>query len=103
MDSYAFETRQSMKAAYDFHPRSGGLQWGRSMTYGKFVVDLCEAWVDTSQIDRSYQSAVFSDIPTLIMNGDLDSATPPDYAIMAAATLKNSQLFILKGVGHSPL
>ena len=103
MDSYAFETRQSMKAAYDFHPRSGGLQWGRSMTYGKFVVDLCEAWVDTSQIDRSYQSAVFSDIPTLIMNGDLDSATPPDYAIMAAATLKNSQLFILNGVGHSPL
>jgi len=103
MDSYAFETRQSMKAAYDFHPRSGGLQWGRSMTYGKFVVDLCEAFVDTSQIDRSYQSAVFSNIPTLIMNGDLDSATPPDYAIMAAATLKNSQLFILNGVGHSPL
>jgi len=103
MDSYAFETRQSMKAAYDFHPRSGGLQWGRSMTYGKFVVDLCEAFVDTSQADRSYPNAVFSDIPTLIMNGDLDSATPPDYAIMTAATLKNSQLFILNGVGHSPL
>jgi len=103
MDSYAFETRQSMKAAYDFHPRSGGLDWGRSMTYGRFVIDLCEAYVDTSQIDKSYQSAVFSDIPTLIMNGDLDSATPPDYAILAVATLKNSQLFILNGVGHSPL
>jgi len=103
MDSYAFETHQSMQAAYDFHPRSGGLEWGRSMTYGRFVVDLCDALVDTSKIDPNFQSPVISDLPTLILNGDLDSATPPDYAILAASTLKNSQLFILNGIGHSPL
>jgi len=103
MDKYAFETRQSMQAAYDFHARSGGLEWARSMTYGRFVVDLCDALVDTNQIDPNFQSPVISDLPTLILNGDLDSATPPDYAIIAAATLKNSQLFILNGVGHSPL
>ncbi|MBW2369774.1 MAG: hypothetical protein JRH15_18030 [Deltaproteobacteria bacterium] len=64
MDSYAFETPQSMQAAYDFHPRSGGLMWGRSMTYGRFVCDMCEAYVDTSRIDRNFQSAVLSDLPT---------------------------------------
>lgn len=41
-----------------------------------------------------------SHIPTLILNGEYDPATPPEAAYKAAETLPRGQLFILPGYGH---
>lgn len=103
MDTIAFETHESMEAAYTAHPGTGGLEFGRIYSFGRNFVRLCERFVDTSRADMSYQQAVVSDIPTLIVSGELDSATPHDNAIIAAGTLTKGQLFMVPGAGHSPL
>jgi pimeloyl-ACP methyl ester carboxylesterase len=103
MDSIAFETRESIDAAYAAHPGAGGLQFGRIYSFGRGFVDLCEGFVDMSRADMSYQQAVVSDLPTLIVSGELDSATPHDNAIAALGTLKHGQLFTVPGAGHDPL
>jgi len=103
MDSIAFETRESMAAAYAAHPGAGGLEFGRIYSFGRRFVELCEGFIDTKRADPTYQQAVVSDVPTLIVSGELDSATPNDNAIAAAGTLSNGQLFMVPGVGHGPL
>ncbi len=40
------------------------------------------------------------DIPTLILNGEYDPVTPPNWAEIAAETLSNSYLFIIPAGGH---
>jgi pimeloyl-ACP methyl ester carboxylesterase len=92
-----------MTAAYEAHPRAGGLEFGRIYSFGRYFVDLCETVYDMKKMDPTYQQAVVSDIPTLIVSGELDSATPHENAIAAAGTLKNSQLFMIPGAGHDPL
>jgi pimeloyl-ACP methyl ester carboxylesterase len=103
MDSIAFETRESIAAAYSAHPGAGGLEFGRIYSFGRRFVELCEGFVDMARADPTYQQAVVSDVPTLIVSGELDSATPHDNAIMAAGTLSRGQLFMVPGVGHGPL
>jgi len=46
---------------------------------------------------------VISDIPTLIMVGEYDPATPPKWGRLAAETLSNSYYFEFPGSGHSLL
>jgi pimeloyl-ACP methyl ester carboxylesterase len=46
---------------------------------------------------------VFSDIPTLILAGQYDLATPADWAYLAAETLANAFVFEFPGAGHSLL
>ena len=48
-------------------------------------------------------TAVSSSIPTLILSGQYDVATPPRWANLAAQTLGNSYLFVFPGAGHSLL
>jgi len=103
LDSIAFETRESIAAAYAAHPGAGGLQFGRIYSFGRKFFDLCDGFVDMSRADMSYQQAVVSAVPTLIVSGELDSATPHDNAIAAVGTLKNGQLFTVPGAGHDPL
>jgi pimeloyl-ACP methyl ester carboxylesterase len=103
MDTIAFETHESLAAAYAAHPGTGGLEFGRIYSFGHHFVGLCEKFADMSRADMSYQQAVVSPVPTLIVSGELDSATPHDNAILAAGTLTNGQLFMVPGAGHSPL
>lgn len=43
---------------------------------------------------------VYSDIPTLVVAGEFDPITPPDYAKVARETLPNSYYFTFPGEGH---
>lgn len=49
----------------------------------------CEAWKIPS-VDDSFSDPIKSDIPTLILSGKLDPATPPHWAAMIEEGLKNS-------------
>jgi pimeloyl-ACP methyl ester carboxylesterase len=63
------------------------------------ILSLCDTWAVTRS-DDSIREATFSDIPTLILNGEYDPVTPPNWAEIAAETLSNSYLFIIPAGGH---
>ena len=64
------------------------------------ITNLCEMWNAKTSVDNT---AVSSDIPTLILVGQYDVATPPRWATLTAQTLSNSYLFEYPGAGHSLL
>ncbi len=64
------------------------------------MVSLCSYWSPRTVVDNT---AVSSSIPTLILAGQYDVATPPRWAWLTAATLPNSYLFVVPGAGHSLL
>jgi pimeloyl-ACP methyl ester carboxylesterase len=61
---------------------------------------LCEFWNPMDAVDNT---AVNSTIPTLILVGQYDVATPPRWATLTARTLSQSYLFEFPGAGHSLL
>lgn len=64
------------------------------------LTSLCEYWNPMSAVDNT---AVSSTIPTLILVGQYDTATPPRWAALTAATLPNSTVVEVPGAGHSLL
>ncbi|MCP4428178.1 MAG: hypothetical protein GY803_27130 [Chloroflexi bacterium] len=63
-------------------------------------MQLCAMWNPKAAVDNT---AVASDIPTLILVGQYDVATPPRWATLTAATLSHTYLFEVPGAGHSIL
>lgn len=62
-------------------------------------LELCALWLP-DQPTPVETVPVVSDIPTLLLVGDADPATPPEVARAAAATLRRSQLVEFTGFGH---
>ena len=60
---------------------------------------LCDEWQETP-VDPIEDEPVVSDIPTLLLSGQFDPATPPRWADLAAQTLSNSYSFVLPMTGH---
>ena len=60
---------------------------------------LCDRW-NSRPVDLAESQAVVSDIPTLLLSGQFDPATPPEWAELAAETLSNSFSFVLPMTGH---
>jgi pimeloyl-ACP methyl ester carboxylesterase len=59
----------------------------------------CAAW-GAARVSPSIKTPVVSAIPTLILAGQFDPATPPHYGLSAGRTLPNSFFFEFPGVGH---
>ena len=68
----------------------------------KRAQDLCRAFGITKTDPRERES-VTSDIPTLIIAGEYDPITPPDWGRLAAKTLSHSYVFEFPGSGHGQL
>ncbi len=64
--------------------------------------DVCEYWIVPSTSD-TYFEPIQSPIPTLLLAGELDPATPSIWAKHAHTTLQNSFLLIVPAVGHHVL
>lgn len=62
---------------------------------------FCETWTDGERADEIEDQPVESDIPTLIVVGEYDPITPPEWSQRAAETLSNSYYYQFPGVGHS--
>jgi pimeloyl-ACP methyl ester carboxylesterase len=71
-----------------------------SIEYGVFGV--CENW-PVEEADSSFKEPLVSDIPTLILEGELDPITPPEYGRLVAGHLSDAYYYELPGVGHSVL
>jgi len=61
--------------------------------------DICKFWTAGRAKKESF-TPVKSNIPTLIMNGKLDPATPWQWANEVNKSLINSYFFAIQGVGH---
>ena len=66
-----------------------------------FLKSAKDVWQvnDLSPIKKS----IISDVPTLMLSGEMDHVCPPEDAVRLSKQLKNSHLFIFPGVAHSPV
>jgi pimeloyl-ACP methyl ester carboxylesterase len=77
-------------------------------TRGTFVGDYrtrthvraCREW-PRSEVPAAYYEPVASDVPVLILSGELDAATPPDLASTAARSLPNSRHILIRNAAHA--
>jgi pimeloyl-ACP methyl ester carboxylesterase len=51
-------------------------------------------------VPKGYREPVKSDVPVLLLSGELDPVTPPEWAEDAKRTLTHSLHVTLPGVGH---
>jgi pimeloyl-ACP methyl ester carboxylesterase len=68
--------------------------------YGIF--GICENW-PVEEAGPWVKEPLVSDIPTLVLTGEFDPVTPPEYGQLVASHLSNSTFFELPGIGHDIL
>ncbi len=64
--------------------------------------DFCRIW-GNKEVDDTFHKAVVTDKPTLILAGQLDSATPPEWSKSVAKRLPHSEYYEFKASGHAVL
>ncbi len=76
-----------------------------STLFGDYIMTIqqrgCEFW-PRGMVDASYYEPVTSSIPTLVMSGEVDPVTPPEWGEAVAKTLSNSTHLVMPGTGHTP-
>ncbi len=76
-----------------------------STLFGDYIMNIqqrgCEFW-PRGKVDASYYEPVTSSIPTLVMSGEVDPVTPPEWGEAVAKTLSNSTHLVMPGTGHTP-
>ena len=68
----------------------------------RLFFDLCDFWQVTPRPELE-SKAITSDIPTLILAGEYDPATPPSNGEKASEKLSKSQYFLFNGLSHGIL
>jgi len=63
------------------------------------TVDTCRFW-PAGTVPPEYFTPVISDVPTLVLSGDLDPVTPPSWGTAVASTLSHSLHVIAPQTGH---
>jgi pimeloyl-ACP methyl ester carboxylesterase len=64
-----------------------------------FQAEICQVW-QVPKAPASQRAVTRSAIPTLIIAGGYDAITAPQIAEVAAATLTNSTVVTIPGIGH---
>src|SRR5262249_51531576 len=64
-----------------------------------FQAEICRIW-QVPKAPASQRAVTRSAIPTLLIVGGYDAITAPQTAEVAAATLTNSTVVIIPGIGH---
>ena len=86
---------------------AGALQKRAEGTFlgGGFADDIdrtCALW-PKAEVPAAYREPVRSEVPVLLMSGELDPVTPPRWAEEAKKTLTNSAHVVVPGSGHGTL
>lgn len=76
-------------SAASFMPVERGLEY----------LEACARWT-VPQLDASSMAPVVSDVPTLIITGEMDPLTPPRWGSLAAETLANSRHLVIPHLSH---
>jgi len=59
----------------------------------------CAMW-DVQALDSYVDEPIVTDIPTLLLSGEFDPITPPEFAAIVAEDLKGSYSYTVPAVGH---
>ncbi|AUD58399.1 transporter [Shewanella sp. Pdp11] len=70
---------------------------GKTMLEG--LEATCEVWKVPS-VDDSFSEPISSDIPTLLLSGEIDPATPPSWGELAMEKLTNAKHFVAPYATH---
>jgi len=62
----------------------------------------CRYW-SSGEAPGAFRTPVVSDVPTLLLAGEFDPVTPPEWAESAQTHLSRGQLFVFPAVGHGVL
>ncbi len=65
----------------------------------EFMQNACQ-WIPTAEIDAAYFEPVASSVPTLILSGEVDPATPPRWGETVFKSLSNAKHLIAQGGHH---
>jgi len=63
------------------------------------LAEICKVW-PRGPVDSDLHSALHSDIPALLLSGEADPVTPPEYAERAARGFGQHRSLVLRGEGH---
>jgi pimeloyl-ACP methyl ester carboxylesterase len=69
---------------------------------GAWLADMraeCNEW-PAAQLPESYFEPVTSDVPSLLLSGNLDPVTPPIWGELVASQLTRSRHVVVPGAGH---
>lgn len=94
-----FADAREFVTARDQHRAVAGLAF--SPLFNEAMLEICAAWGLTSMPGAENQ-AVRSDVPTLLISGELDPITPPENAREAARTLSRASELVIPRGGHTP-
>ncbi|MBB1061980.1 alpha/beta hydrolase [Marilutibacter spongiae] len=82
---------------YTPDPADAGTLMGAEQ--GRQFFSGCDAW-PVGDVAADFTQPYSGDLPTLLLSGELDPVTPPEYADEVAKGLANARHFALKGQGH---
>jgi pimeloyl-ACP methyl ester carboxylesterase len=63
---------------------------------------ICEFW-PRGEVDPSYYEPVKSNVPVLVLSGDLDPVTPPEWGETVLPHLPNSRHIVVPATGHGAI
>jgi pimeloyl-ACP methyl ester carboxylesterase len=96
-EELAFSSPEEFRRTMARYPELGAMY--ESALLGGLAYRACDTW-GAGQADASANQPVFSDIPTLLMSGEFDPITPPEWGRHAAETLENGYFYEYPGIGH---
>jgi pimeloyl-ACP methyl ester carboxylesterase len=92
-------TPDRIEAAYAPYPETKAFAKAAFYNDVESHFELCESW-GAAPFDPLEAEPVVSDIPTLILAGEYDPATPPDFGFQIDKQLNNSYFFEFPGEAH---
>lgn len=96
----AFSSVEAITAAYDAIEDMGEIRYrGDGTTEDGSIFTMCGLW-GADRADRREAKVVFSAIPTLLIAGEFDPVTPPEWAQLVGETLENAFYYEFPGGGH---
>ncbi|HQZ31588.1 MAG TPA: alpha/beta fold hydrolase [Arenimonas sp.] len=78
-------------------PEDGELVLGDSLV--SVTLNQCSVW-PKGPVSKDFHQPLKTDIPTLLLSGELDPVTPPRYAEQVLASLGKARHLVGKGQGH---
>jgi pimeloyl-ACP methyl ester carboxylesterase len=95
-DEYPFTDWQAVQTALASNPAIA--EYAAALD----TLEACPAWM-SPEAERLEKTPVQSNIPSLILNGEFDPKTPPEWAESTARNLPRSFYFEVKRVGHGAI
>jgi pimeloyl-ACP methyl ester carboxylesterase len=84
-------------AASDVDQATSKTVFGRHLLAGQVVA--CSVW-PKGVLPANYGQPVASDVPALVLSGDLDPVTPPSWGEAVVSHLSHGRHFVARGTGH---